>query len=208
MHLLLESQDIPHWKLSVIPILSYRELFQQDVLILQWEKNWTLSLNKWFFEAMPWPFKTISTMRTGDFKFIWPFELERLGTSRHHNSGDDRLNPADDFSWGLGIIEFLKNEHWLRGPLFLYSSEDHYTEPKFENIAVQKLEIKKEVYVTIINPTTSLNCLLTRFSSGPQERRKKIQTHARSHGISVMKKLRNLKERLSSWYWRASFCKR
>ena len=94
--------------------------------------------------------------------------------------------------------EFLKNEHWLRGPPFLYSSEDHYPEPKFENIAVEKLEIKKEVYVTTVNPTTSLNCLLTRFSSGPQERRKKIQTHARSHGISVMKKLRNLKERLSS----------
>ena len=96
--------------------------------------------------------------------------------------------------------EFLKNEQWLRGPPFLYSSKDHYPEPKFENIAVEKLEIKKEVYVTTVNPTASLNCLLTQFSSGPQERRKKIQTHVRSHSVSVTKKLRNLKEKLSSWY--------
>ena len=39
--------------------------------------------------------------------------------------------------------EFLKNEQWLRGPPFLYSSD--YPEPKFENIAVEKLEIKKEL---------------------------------------------------------------
>ena len=64
---------------------------------------------------------------------------------------------------------------------------------------MEKLEIKKEVYVTTVNPTASLNCLLTRFSSGPQERRKKIQTHV-SHSVSVTKKLRNLKEKLSSWY--------
>ena len=70
--------------------------------------------------------------------------------------------------------EFRKNERWLRGPPFLYSSD--YPEPKFENIAVEKLEIKKEVYVTTVNPTASLNCLLTQFSSGPQERRKKIHS--------------------------------
>ena len=61
--------------------------------------------------------------------------------------------------------EFLKNERWLKGPSFLYRSKDHWSETKFEKVTEEKLEIKKEVYLTTVHPTAPLNCLLFRYSS-------------------------------------------
>ena len=36
---------------------------------------------------------------------------------------------------------------------------------KFEKVTEEKLEIKKEVYLTTVHPTAALNCLLFRYSS-------------------------------------------
>ena len=92
-------------------------------------------------------------------------EIRDLTSPEQWRHCPGKLNPADNVSRGLEMNEFQKNEHWPKGPSFLYTSEDHWPEPKFENIAVEKLEIKKEVYVTTVNPTAPLNCLVTRFSS-------------------------------------------
>ena len=75
-----------------------------------------------------------------------------------------KLNPADDVSRGLEMNEFLKNERWLKGPSFLWKSEEQWPDRKYE-VAIEKLEIKKEVYLTTVVPTAPLNGLLTRFSS-------------------------------------------
>ena len=96
---------------------------------------------------------------------MWLIELERLGTSLHHNSGDIVLanwTPLMMSVEALKWVNFLRTSAGWKA--FLYSSEDHWPEPKFENIALEKLEIKKEVYVITVNPTASLNCLLTQFS--------------------------------------------
>ena len=76
-----------------------------------------------------------------------------------------KLNPADDVSRGLEMNEFLKNGRWLKGPSFLHRSEDHWPETKFEKVTEEKLEIKKEVYLTTVHPRAPLNCLLFRYSS-------------------------------------------
>ena len=76
-----------------------------------------------------------------------------------------KLNPTDDVSRGLQMNEFLKNERWLKGPSFLWRSEDQWPVRKCEQVAMEKLEIKKEVYLTTVVPTAPLNGLLTRFSS-------------------------------------------
>ena len=60
--------------------------------------------------------------------------------------------------------EFLKNERWLKGPSFLHRIENHWPETKFEKVE-EKLEIKKEVYLTTVHPRAPLNCLLFRYSS-------------------------------------------
>ena len=92
-------------------------------------------------------------------------EISDLTSPQQWRHCPGKLNPTDDASRGLRMNDFLKNERWLKGPPFLNRNEDHCPEPKFENIAVEKLEIMKEVYVTQFNPTLSLNCLRTRFSS-------------------------------------------
>ena len=61
--------------------------------------------------------------------------------------------------------EFLKDELWLKGPSFLHRSEDHWPETKFEKVTEEKLEIKKEVYLTTLHPTAAFNCLLFRYFS-------------------------------------------
>ena len=55
-----------------------------------------------------------------------------------------KLNPADDVSRALEMNEFLKNKRWLKGPSFLYRSQDRWPETKFEKVTEEKLKIKKE----------------------------------------------------------------
>ena len=76
-----------------------------------------------------------------------------------------KLNLADDVSRGLGMNEFLKNERWLKGPSFLWRSEDQWPDRKYEQVAIERLEMKKEVYLAMVVLTAPLNGFLTRFSS-------------------------------------------
>lgn len=92
-------------------------------------------------------------------------EIRDLTTPEQWRHCPGKLNPADDVSRGLEMNEFLKNERWLKGPSFLHRSEDQWPETKFEKVAEEKLEIKKEVYFTTVNPIAPLNCLLSRYSS-------------------------------------------
>ena len=92
-------------------------------------------------------------------------EIRDLTAAEQWRYCPGKLSPADDVSRGLEMNEFLKNERWLKGPSFLHRSEDHWPENKFEKVTEEKLEVKKEVYVTTVNPTASLNNLLFRYSS-------------------------------------------
>ena len=94
---------------------------------------------------------------------VW--EIRDLTAAEQWRHCPGKVNPADDASRGLEMQEFLKNERWLKGPSFLHRSEDHWPENKFEKVTEEKLEVKKEVYVTTVNPTASLNNLLFRYSS-------------------------------------------
>ena len=121
-------------------------------------------MNKWFFGPIGRSFK-LHPRREQTYVANRVGEIRDLTSPQQWRHCPGKLNPADDVNRGLGTNEFLKNERWLKGSPFLYSSEDHWPEPKFENIAEEKLEIKKEVYVTTVNPTASLNCLLIQFSN-------------------------------------------
>lgn len=61
--------------------------------------------------------------------------------------------------------EFLKNDRWLKSPSFLWRPEDQWPDRKYEQVAIERLEMKKEVYLTTVVPTAPLNGLLPRFSS-------------------------------------------
>ena len=102
-------------------------------------------------------FQTYVANRVGEIR-----DLTNVDQWRHCPG---KLNPADDVSRGLEMNEFLKNERWLKGPSFLYRTEDHWPETKFEKVTEEKLEVKKEVYLTTVHPKAPLNCLLFRYSS-------------------------------------------
>ena len=157
-------------------------------------------------------FQTYVANRVGEIRDLTAREQWR------HCPGN--MNPADDVSRGLEMHEFLKNERWLKGPSFLHRREDHWAENKFEKVTEGKLEVKKEVYVTTVNPTASLNCLLFRYSSWNTLLRtfawilKFLQWFKRFakkeetiHGVLVKKKLRRPSEKLLSWYRRERFRK-
>ena len=55
--------------------------------------------------------------------------------------------------------EFQNNERWLNGPSFLWKTEDHWPEIKHDEVAVDKLEIKKEVYLIQAETATPLDSL-------------------------------------------------
>ena len=96
-------------------------------------------------------FQTYVANRVGEIR-----DLTNADQWRH---SPGKLNPADAVSRGLEMNEFLKNERWLKGPSFLHRSENHWPETKFEKVE-EKLEIKKEVYLTTVHPRAPLNCLL------------------------------------------------
>ena len=47
-------------------------------------------------------------------------------------------NPADDASRGLEMSKFLKNERWLKGPAFLWKSEDRWPDIKHDKFPLDK----------------------------------------------------------------------
>lgn len=79
------------------------------------------------------------------------------------------LNPTDDCSRGLDPLQFLANEKWLRGPQFLWEREEQWPQNKVENIPVDKLKLKKEMTITMMDferrTQRKLHELLERHSS-------------------------------------------
>lgn len=54
------------------------------------------------------------------------------------------MNPADDCSRGLDAQQLLDNDTWLKGPQFLWQTEDHWPNSEIENVPDEQLEVKKE----------------------------------------------------------------
>ena len=75
------------------------------------------------------------------------------------------INPADDVSRGLEMDEFLRNDRWLKGPSFLRDADKKWPENKFDIVSPEDLEVKKEMYLTGLEPTTTVEDLITRFSN-------------------------------------------
>ncbi|XP_068675524.1 uncharacterized protein [Montipora foliosa] len=91
-------------------------------------------------------------------------EIRELTVPEQWRHCPGKLNPADDVSRRLLMKEFQNNERWLNGPSFVWKTEDHWPEIKHDEVAVDKLEIKKEVYLIEVETATPLDNLLTRYS--------------------------------------------
>ena len=89
-------------------------------------------------------------------------ELTHLDQWRHCPG---RINPADDVSRGLEMDEFLKNNRWLKGPSFLRETEKKCPENKFSAVPPESLELKKEIFATSLEPSTTLEDLITKSSN-------------------------------------------
>ena len=63
-----------------------------------------------------------------------------------------KLNPTDDASRGLSAEELVNNERWLKGPDFLWSSEDNWPRQSDVTIAVKEndLEVKEEIKAPLL----------------------------------------------------------
>lgn len=75
------------------------------------------------------------------------------------------INPADDASRGLEMSDFLRNDRWLKGPSFLHEREEEWPESKVDIVPLDILELKKEVYATSIEPTPTMEDLVSRSSN-------------------------------------------
>ena len=76
-----------------------------------------------------------------------------------------RINPADDVSRGLEMDEFLKNNRWLKGLSFSKETEEKWPENKFSAVPPERLELKKEIFATSLEPSTTLEDLITKSSN-------------------------------------------
>ncbi|KAL9977579.1 hypothetical protein ACROYT_G014998 [Oculina patagonica] len=80
-----------------------------------------------------------------------------------------KVNPADDCSRGLDAQQLLDNDRWLKGPQFLWQTEDHWPNSEIENVPDEQLEVKKETTTLAtdvrIASTSTLQELLERHSS-------------------------------------------
>ena len=74
------------------------------------------------------------------------------------------LNPADDASRGLEMVQFRRSKRWLNGPAFLRNEKSPWPKVKISPVPITSLEVKKEVYVTDVTHTDSLDNLITRYS--------------------------------------------
>lgn len=70
-----------------------------------------------------------------------------------------KLNPADDASRGLSAEELVNNERWIKGPDFLWSSEDDWPKLPDTTIAVQEddPEVKEEIKAVSFATNSGMN---------------------------------------------------
>jgi len=80
-----------------------------------------------------------------------------------------KLNNVDDCSRGIDAQQLLDNDRWLKGPQFLWLTEDSWPDSKIENVPYDQLEVKKEKTTlatnVIMSSTRALQELLKRYSS-------------------------------------------
>ena len=76
-----------------------------------------------------------------------------------------KINPADDVSRGLEMDDFLKNDRWLKGPSFLREPEEKWPENNYDVLPPESLEVKKEIFATSLEPTTTVEDLITESSN-------------------------------------------
>jgi len=74
---------------------------------------------------------------------------------------DSSSNPADHASRGLSADELLNNKEWIRGPDFLWKTEDEWPQrpPDMAKLCEDDTEVKREVkpcLKTLTLPTRSL----------------------------------------------------
>ncbi|KAK3754248.1 hypothetical protein QZH41_020147, partial [Actinostola sp. cb2023] len=91
-------------------------------------------------------------------------EIRELTSPDQWRHCPGKLNPADDVSRGLNMEEFLREERWLNGPTFLTECEDRWPENRFEVITVEDLEVKKEIYLTKLEPAATVDDLINNSS--------------------------------------------
>ena len=91
-------------------------------------------------------------------------EIRELTSPDQWRHCPGKLNPADDVSRGLNMEEFLREERWLNGPTFLTECEDRWPENRFEVITVEDLEVKKEIYLTKLEPAATVDDLINSSS--------------------------------------------
>jgi hypothetical protein len=91
-------------------------------------------------------------------------EIRKQTSPEQWSDCPGKLNPAEDASRGLDMRNYLENQHWLRGPGYLWKTEVHWPEIKYEESPIESLEIKRETYLTASRRThkeiLQLDCTL------------------------------------------------
>ncbi|XP_068712986.1 uncharacterized protein [Montipora foliosa] len=155
----IKTVSIPRLKLQGALLAARVDFSVRKELNFEFERVvfWTdsmITLNYIYSESRR--FQTYVANRVTEFRELTVPEQWR------HCPG--KLNPADDVSRGLEMKEFQNKERWLNAPSFLWKTEDHWPEFKHDEVAVDKLEIKKEVYLIEVETATPLDNLLTSYS--------------------------------------------
>jgi len=92
-------------------------------------------------------------------------EIREHSEPRQWRHCPGKINPADDASRGMDISSFVQQKRWFNGPDFLLKTEEHWPETSFQEIPVEQLEVKKEIYATKLEPASAIDELINRSSS-------------------------------------------